>query len=81
MVTNYVARIGFIILAFSLSVPFVSSQDLGSSASGAIYYVSPSGSDANPGTETQPWQTIQKATETLVAGDTFTLRRGLTRKG
>lgn len=76
MVTNYVARIGFIILAFSLSVPFVSSQDLGSSASGAIYYVSPSGSDANPGTETQPWQTIQKATETLVAGDTVYIKAG-----
>lgn len=76
MVTNYVARIGFIILAFSLSVPFVSSQDLGLSASGAIYYVSPSGSDANPGTETQPWQTIQKATETLVAGDTVYIKAG-----
>jgi len=43
---------------------------------GATYYVSPSGSDSSPGTEAQPWQTIQKAEDTLVAGDTVYIRAG-----
>lgn len=32
------------------------------------YFVSPSGSDSNPGTWDRPWRTIQKAAGTLVAG-------------
>jgi hypothetical protein len=43
---------------------------------GNAYYVSPKGNDANPGTETQPWQTIQKAADTLIAGDTVYIRAG-----
>jgi hypothetical protein len=42
----------------------------------AVYYVSPSGSDENPGTASQPWRTIQKAADTLVAGDTVYIRAG-----
>lgn len=40
------------------------------------YYVSPDGSDDNPGTLNEPWQTIGKAAETLVAGDTVFIRQG-----
>lgn len=40
------------------------------------YYVSPDGSDTNPGTQAQPWQTIQKAVKTVVAGDTVLVRGG-----
>lgn len=36
----------------------------------ATYYISPSGSDSNLGTETSPWRTIQKAANTLGPGDT-----------
>jgi len=43
---------------------------------GTVYYVAPTGSDSNPGTESQPWQTIQKAADTLVAGDTVYIRAG-----
>ena len=45
-------------------------------AASAIYYVTPDGDDANPGTESQPWRTIQKAADTLVAGDTVYIRAG-----
>ena len=34
----------------------------------ADYFVSTSGNDNNPGTRSQPWRTIQKAADTLVAG-------------
>ena len=45
-------------------------------AKAANYYLDPAGSDTNPGTQAQPWQTIAKANNTLVAGDTVFLRAG-----
>ncbi len=45
-------------------------------SSGKTYYVAKNGNDANPGTETQPWLTIQKAANTLVAGDTVYIKTG-----
>ncbi len=45
-------------------------------SSGKTYYVAKNGNDANPGTETQPWLTIQKAANTLVAGETVYIRGG-----
>jgi len=40
------------------------------------YYVSTSGNDNNPGTQTQPWATLQKAVDTVVAGDTVIVTSG-----
>ncbi len=40
------------------------------------FYVSLSGNDDNPGTETQPWLTIQKAANTAIAGNTVTVQAG-----
>jgi len=42
----------------------------------ATYYVAKSGNDMNSGTEAQPWLTIQKAADTLVAGDTVYIKAG-----
>lgn len=45
----------------------------------AEYYVdnnSAAANDQNPGTETQPWQTITKANEALMPGDTVYLKAG-----
>jgi hypothetical protein len=42
----------------------------------SVFYVSPAGSDTNPGTESQPWRTIQHAAETLQAGETVLIRAG-----
>ena len=39
-------------------------------AQAATYYVSPTGNDSNPGTQTAPWKSFYKAANTLVAGDT-----------
>lgn len=44
---------------------------------GATYYVSKNGSDTNPGTEGSPWQTIQKAADTLKPGDIVLIRQGV----
>ena len=37
-------------------------------STGTIFYVSPSGSDQNPGTESLPWRTVQKAVDSLEPG-------------
>ncbi|NLE59037.1 MAG: DUF1565 domain-containing protein [Planctomycetes bacterium] len=44
--------------------------------SDSLFYVSPGGDDTNPGTETQPWRTIQKAADSLVAGQTVYIMAG-----
>jgi len=41
------------------------------------FYVTTNGNDANAGTETQPWRTIQKAANTLIAGDTVFVKGGV----
>lgn len=41
-----------------------------------IYFVATNGNDINSGTETLPWKTIQKAANTLVAGDTALIKSG-----
>lgn len=44
---------------------------------GAVYCVAPTGDDSNPGTLEQPWRTIQRAADTLVAGETVYIRAGV----
>lgn len=46
-------------------------------AAGQTYYVSPAGSDTNPGTEAAPWKTLAKATAALQAGDTAVFEDGV----
>ncbi len=48
-------------------------------ATAAEYFVDqkhPQAADGNPGTEQAPWKTIQKAAETVVAGDTAWIKGG-----
>ncbi len=40
------------------------------------YYVATSGDDTNSGMATQPWASIQKAANTLIAGDTVFIKAG-----
>lgn len=40
------------------------------------YFVSPAGNDNNPGTQTKPFLTIQKAANTAIAGNTVTVQAG-----
>lgn len=46
-------------------------------AQSATYYVSPTGNDANDGSLSTPWKTIQKCANTMVAGDTCITRDGV----
>jgi len=44
---------------------------------GNAFYVSTTGSDSNPGTQSSPWKTIQHAANTVQAGDTVYVRAGV----
>lgn len=63
-----------LLLLFVLIASFVLTRP--GLAAGAIYYVAPTGNDANPGTEAQPWRTIQKAANSVNPGDTVFVRGG-----
>ncbi len=43
---------------------------------GPRYYINPHGSDTNPGTQNEPWQTFDHATQQLNPGDTLILQDG-----
>jgi hypothetical protein len=61
--------------AAAFASPTVALPNPALSASG-LFYVSPTGSDTNTGTHTSPWRTIQKAVNTLSAGQTVVVRGG-----
>ena len=46
-------------------------------APGDIYCVASDGDDSNPGTIDQPWRTIQKAANSIGAGDTVYVKQGV----
>jgi len=53
------------------------------SADAAVYYVDtnhPKASDTNPGTPELPWKTIQKAADSMVAGDAVFVKNGTYRE-
>jgi hypothetical protein len=43
---------------------------------GGNYFVSTHGDNANPGSEAEPWKTIQKAADTVSPGDSVTVLEG-----
>ena len=50
-------------------------------ASGPTYYISPNGNDSGNGSQSTPWRTVQKAANTVNAGDTVVLMDGTYTQG
>ena len=65
-----------LVFLLSFSTRFASYHYTQAAPSGVIYYVSTLGSDTNPGSSSQPWRTIQKAADVMVAGDTVNVLAG-----
>jgi parallel beta-helix repeat protein len=65
-------RIAFCLLALIGWSLIVSCRGMGAHT----YYVAATGSDANPGSQSQPWKTIQKAAEAMIAGDMVLIHAG-----
>lgn len=59
-----------------VAAPTAAVEDEPAASTGSVYFVAATGSDSNPGTEARPWRTVQKAADTLVAGDTVYIRAG-----
>ncbi|RED61885.1 CBM35 domain-containing protein [Cohnella lupini] len=74
--------IGLVCLIFCLSAPMIAWPQKASAAIQATYYVSPSGSDSNSGTQSAPFLTLQKARDTVrtvngsMTGDIVVYLRG-----
>lgn len=49
----------------------------GSTSSAKIYFISPTGNDANEGSFENPWFNLQKAVDAAVAGDSIVCRGGI----
>ncbi len=73
---SYAIKVG-LIFAVILSTFFSPNYlTLADTSGGNTYYVSLAGSDSNPGTLSQPWKTIQKAANAMLAGDTLIVQAG-----
>ena len=65
-----------VLVLLILQVPVVFDSSAQTSEK-VTYYVATNGDDANTGTISQPWRTIQHAADTMVAGDTVLIRSGV----
>ncbi|HUE99699.1 MAG TPA: right-handed parallel beta-helix repeat-containing protein [Anaerolineales bacterium] len=66
-------RIASLIMAFAM----ILGNTIYTQAAGNVYYVSPTGSDTNPGTSTAPFKTFAKANSMLTAGSTLNIYAGV----
>lgn len=69
--------IGLILLFVSLTSVLLIPSVKAAEGRDSVYYVAPTGDDSNIGTLEAPWKTIQKAADTLVAGETVFVRGGV----
>src|SRR5215208_7154921 len=66
-------RIASLVLAFAMTLGNI----INAQAAGSVYYVSPTGNDANPGTSSAPFKTFAKANSMLTAGSTLSIYAGV----
>lgn len=64
-------------MKFLLFVMFSMCASAAFGQSNSSFYVSTTGDDSNPGTQTSPWRTIQHAADTVRAGGTVNVRGGV----
>src|SRR5450759_1909651 len=72
----FILLTGVTIIAMIGSLAWPSKLAQAQTIQGNRYYVSVTGSDSNLGTQSQPWKTIQKAANTMIAGDTVIVTAG-----
>src|SRR5512138_154592 len=72
MMNKTIYRLAGLIVALAM----IAGNIVHTQAAGNVYYVSPSGSDSNPGTASAPFKTFAKATSLLTAGSTLNIYAG-----
>ncbi len=75
--THLVVLISYIVIIVISSTYFTMSLYKSTKAAGNTYYVATNGSDSNPGTEVQPFSTIQRGIGAVSTGDTILVRGGV----
>jgi hypothetical protein len=71
------ARWGVWALAAWLVLGFASPAHATEAPGGRVFYLSPNGSDSNPGTSAAPWKSLWQAAVSVSAGDTVILTDGV----
>jgi hypothetical protein len=66
-----------IMTVFLIAVITATGLQVSPASAASNYYVAPTGDDSNPGTEAQPFRTINKGISVLTPGDTLYLRKGI----
>ncbi|WP_245780815.1 right-handed parallel beta-helix repeat-containing protein [Gracilibacillus orientalis] len=64
------------VIGFMFAVLFMTSTVYANEGN-TSYYISPTGSDSNPGTESEPFKSIMKAQSAAASGDTVYIRGGV----
>lgn len=67
--------LAFVVVAVLIAAALAATRLMNTAAANTVY-VSPSGDDANPGSEDRPWRTIQHAADKLEPGDTAIVQPG-----
>src|SRR5579859_3328237 len=65
------------ILKFPILLTLLVGVSGASGQANSSFYVSATGNDSNPGTQTAPWRTVQHAADTARAGSTVNVRGGI----
>jgi len=60
----------------ALSLALISLLCISTWGQAITYYVAENGNDSNPGTETEPWASVDEAADTMVAGNTVYVKQG-----
>ena len=64
-------------MKFAMSLVFLASVSAAFGQPNSTFYVSTTGNDSNPGTQSAPWRTVQHASDTAHAGSTVEVRGGV----
>ena len=71
-----ISKYTWLVLIFTLVVSVLYPSLPVKSQTSTQYYVATNGSDSNPGTQSAPWKTIQKAMNSATAGSTVNIKGG-----
>jgi Right handed beta helix region len=71
-----IERVRHIVLSVMVTTLVFLGGILTARADGAVYYLSPTGSNTSPGTSTQPWKTWASSLQKLNPGDTLIVKNG-----
>ena len=77
---KWIGVVFFLLIVVGVAVAHTAAEPGAAEPGATIYFVdgnNPAANDSNPGTESAPWRTIQKAANTVTPGDTVYVKTGV----